>query len=128
MILSVRYRNHFAVVQFQNQAHIWNPYDSAEVFKTMGSAGARNMGRRRQPKYSNLGVSLAYAAFGGDKKKLGCLWCPVQGAMQHPKWFKYLTRSMRIPNMCLVLKLDNGKVVSIANGLSDRTIQYRISI
>ena len=37
--LSVRYRNHFAVVQFQNQAHIWNPYDPAEVFKTMGAAG-----------------------------------------------------------------------------------------
>ena len=29
--------------------------------------------------------------------------------------FKNLTRAMRIPNMCYVLKLDNGKVVSIAN-------------
>ena len=27
---------------------------------------------------------------------------------------------MRIPNMCLVLKLDNGKVVSIANEQTDR--------
>ena len=27
---------------------------------------------------------------------------------------------MRIPNMCLVLKLDNGKLVSIANGQTDR--------
>ena len=38
--LSVRYRNNFPVVQFQNQAHIWNPYDPAEVLKTMGAAGA----------------------------------------------------------------------------------------
>ena len=39
---------------------------------------------------------------------------------------------MRIPNMCLVLKLDKGKVVSIANEQNHRqnhrTIQYRISI
>ena len=39
-----------------------------------------------------------------------------------PNGFKNLTRSMRIPNMCLVLKLDNGKVVSIANGQTDRQI------
>ena len=51
MCLSVRYRNHFPVVQFQNQAHIRNPHDPAEVFKTMGSEGARNMGRRRQPNF-----------------------------------------------------------------------------
>ena len=44
--LSVRYRNHFPVVQFQNQAHIRNPHDPAEVFKTVGAAGARNMGHR----------------------------------------------------------------------------------
>ena len=36
VILFVRYRNHFPVVQFQNQAHIRNPHDPAEVFKTMG--------------------------------------------------------------------------------------------
>ena len=29
--------------------------------------------------------------------------------------FKNYRRTMRLPNMCLVLKLDNGKVVSIAN-------------
>ena len=40
MILFVRYRNHFPVVQFQNQAHIWNPYDPAVDFKTMGAVGA----------------------------------------------------------------------------------------
>ena len=35
VILSVRYRNHFPVAQFQIQAHIWNPHDPAKVFKTM---------------------------------------------------------------------------------------------
>ena len=36
--LFVRYRNHFPVVQFQNQAHIRNPHDPAEVFKTIRGA------------------------------------------------------------------------------------------
>ena len=35
MILSVRYRNHFPVVQFQNQAHIWNPHGTGHVCKTI---------------------------------------------------------------------------------------------
>ena len=35
VILSVRYRNHFPVVQFQNQAHIWNPHGTGHVFKTI---------------------------------------------------------------------------------------------
>ena len=46
--------------------------------------------------------------------------------------FKNFRGVMRIPNMCLLLKLDNGKMVFIANGQPDRqnhrTIQYRISI
>ena len=58
------------------------------------------------------------------------------GAQGAPNGFKNLTRSMRIPNMCLVLKLDNEKVVSIANEQnhrqtdiqSDRAVQYRIII
>ena len=33
---------------------------------------------------------------------------------------KNFRRVIRIPNMCLVLKLDNGKVVSMANGQTDR--------
>ena len=37
--LFVRYRNHFPVVQFQNQAQIQNPHDPAEVFKLWGAAG-----------------------------------------------------------------------------------------
>ena len=40
VILSVRYRNHFPVVRFQNQAHIWNPHGTGQVFKTIwGAAG-----------------------------------------------------------------------------------------
>ena len=34
--LFVRYRNHFPVVQFKNQAHIRNLHDPADVCKTMG--------------------------------------------------------------------------------------------
>ena len=41
VILSVRYRNHFPVVQFQNQAYTWNPHGTGQVFKTIwGTAGA----------------------------------------------------------------------------------------
>ena len=36
-----------------------------------------------------------------------------------PRSFKNFRRVMRIPNMFLVLKLDNGKVVSIANEETD---------
>ena len=37
------------------------------------------------------------------------------GAPSAPHSFKNFRRVMRVPNMCLVLKLDNGKVVSTAN-------------
>ena len=37
----VRYRNHFPVVQFENQAYIWNPHGTGKVFKIIwGAAGA----------------------------------------------------------------------------------------
>ena len=55
----------------------------------------------------------AYAAFGDEKIK-------NSGAYGASNGFKNVTRSLRIPNMCLVLKLDNGKVVSIANGQNHR--------
>ena len=43
MILFVRYRNHFPVVQFQNQAHIRNPHGTGQVLKTIwGATGAPN--------------------------------------------------------------------------------------
>ena len=45
------------------------------------------------------------------------------GACSAPNSFNNLIRSMRIPNMYLVLKLDNGKVVSIANEQTDRFTQ-----
>ena len=54
----------------------------------------------------------AYAAFGDGKKN--------SGACGAPNGFKKVTRSLRIPNMFLILKLDNGKVVSIANGQNHR--------
>ena len=53
VILSVRYRNHFPVVQFQNQGHIRNPHGTGQVFKIMGR-------RRRPPK----GVPMAPETWG----------------------------------------------------------------
>ena len=38
VILSIRYRNHFPVVQFHNQTHIWNPYGTGQVIKTIWAA------------------------------------------------------------------------------------------
>ena len=58
------------------------------------------------------GISLALrgnCAFGGGKRN------KKFGATAAPHNFKNFYRVMKIPNMCLVLKLDNGKVVSIAN-------------
>ena len=37
-----------------------------------------------------------------------------------PNSFKNFRSAMRIPNMCLVLKLDNGQVVSIADEQNHR--------
>ena len=55
------------------------------------------------------GISLA---LGAAKK--------IIGAPAAPHSFKNFRKVTRIPNMCLVLKLDNGKIVSIANGQTDR--------
>ena len=90
-----------------------------------------------------VGLS-AYATFGGDrkikKKKLGGLRhpkfrarsAPLLGGACSAHSFINVRRVMRVPNMCLVLKLDNGKVVSIANRQTEsrnhRAIQYRIII
>ena len=61
------------------------------------------------------------AVFSGDKKKIRAPPPRLSGgACGAPNGFKNVTRSMKIPNMCLVLKLDNGKVVSIANGQNHR--------
>ena len=57
---------------------------------------------------------------------------PLGGAYGAPNGLKNLSWAMRIPNMCLILKLDNGKVVSMANEQTNRqnhrAMQYRISI
>ena len=58
---------------------------------------------------------LKRATWGGSWRRLRRRQIKNSGAFGAPNGFKNLTRSMRIPNMCLVLKLDNGKVVSIAN-------------
>ena len=63
---------------------------------------------RETPAFGGISLALRRnGAFGGGKKKIG--------APAAPHSFKYFCRFMRIPNGCLVLKLDNGKVVSIAN-------------
>ena len=48
---------------------------------------------------------------------------PLSGGACGAHGFKNFRRVIRIPNMCLVLKLDNGKVVSIANGQTHRVTQ-----
>ena len=63
------------------------------------------------------------AAFGGGKRirknKFGAPRAPhVSGACDAHS-FKNFRRVMRIPNMGLVLKLDNGKMVSIADERMD---------
>ena len=84
--------------------------------KKIGAPGAPRWGRQLTPPSAAI-------------KIIGVPSVPqISGACGAPNGFKNVTRSMRIPNMCLVLKLDNGKVVSIANGQNHRTIQYGISI
>ena len=73
------------------------------------------------------GISLALrgsAAFGGGKMKytkFGALRVRHWGRRRKKKSFlkKNFRRAMQIPNMCLVLKLDNGKVVYIADEQTD---------
>ena len=110
--------------------------------KNWGAMVAPYLGRRGRPSRSG---SLAYAALGGDKKlkkeNLGCLRHPKfrappaplsGGACGATNGFKNVTRSIGIPNMCLVLKSDNGKVVFIANrqiesqnhGITEPSIPY----
>ena len=86
--LSVRYRNHFPVVQFQNQAHILNPHGTGHVFKTIwGAAGAPCKGRRRRPKFgAPKAPQIFYLFFNRRRRrrKLSCrpgrgapnMWCP----------------------------------------------------
>ena len=108
----------------RNSLTLWGSGDFGATFR---APSARPLGRRRRP---------FPAAFGGGKtktnKKFGAPQTPLLGGTCGAHSFKNFRRVMRIPNMCLVLKLDNGKVVSIVNGQTEsqthRTIQYRISI
>ena len=73
------------------------------------------------------GISLALrgsAAFGGGKMKytkFGAPRVPHWGRRRKNKFFlkKNFRRAMQILNMCLVLKLDNGKVVYVADEHTD---------
>ena len=62
---------------------------------------------RETPDFGGISLALSGSgAFGGGKrKKIGAPAAP-------PNCFKNFHWAMKIPNMCLVLKLDNGKVVS----------------
>ena len=63
LCLSVCNRNHFPVVQLQNQAHIWNPRGTGHVFKTIwGAPGAPWKGRQRRPKFFPSFLSPPQAA------------------------------------------------------------------
>ena len=106
----------------------------------------RRWKKRVWNKYKKFGASWAphiwaapaNIALGGDKKEekqigvpsapqfSGVSGAPFRGAWGAPNGFKNVTRSTRIPNMCLVLKLDNGKVVSIANGQNHRRTYHPV--
>ena len=60
------------------------------------------------------------AAFGGSKKN-------YLGACEAQMVLKNFRRLIRIPNMCLVFKLENGMAVSLANEQTDKATQYSIS-
>ena len=81
-----------------------------------GALGA-TFGRLRHPRQGVGGAHLGNRRLRGDKKIINKIW----GAFGAPNGFESVTRSTKIPNMCLVLKLDNGKVVSIANEQTDVT-------
>ena len=86
------------------------------------SGGAAPLGHFRHPPICET------AAFGDGKRKEKnkINWC-AGGAING---FKNWTCVMRIPNMCLVLKLDNGNRITDRQRESQnhRAIQYRISI
>ena len=58
---------------------------------------------------------LEYKKLAKHPPSAGFLSPSGETARSTPHSFKNFRRVMRIPNMYLVLKLDNGKVVSIAN-------------
>ena len=61
VILFVRYRNHFPVVQFQNQAHIRNPHGTGQVLRPFGAQQAPQLffPYRHRPERPKYGASVA---------------------------------------------------------------------
>ena len=97
----------FSLKYFINYLHI--------LAKQPPSAGIPSPSGEAVPPLGAVGApSGETAAFGGGERRIEGEkknW----GAMGATNGFKNLTCAMRIPNMCLVLKLDNMKVVSIAD-------------
>ena len=73
----------------------------------------------RCPFCAALGAHFAPSSAVVEEKKIEAPMAPHISGACGAHSFKYFRRVMRIPNMCLVLKLDNGKVVS-TNGQTDR--------
>ena len=65
----------------------------------------------KQPLTAALSLSSGGAAFGGGKKMIIMIMIRKTdlGRLRRPTWSYNFRRDMRILNMCLVLKLDNGK-------------------
>ena len=101
---------------FLEQKKIFQPYKNLLVKE---EEKKENLGRRRlrnPPPWVAIKMNEVWGAYGA------------------PNGFKVFRRVMRIPNKCLVLKLDNGKVVSIPNEQTDRITErpstvlvYRLS-
>ena len=64
----------------------------------------------------------------GRSTRGGCDRKKNWGSACAPNGFKNLTRAMKILNICLVLKLDNGKVVSIANEQTESQGRVNLSV
>ena len=76
--------------------------------------GELRLRRRYQKKKKKI-----WGAYGAPN--FGRLRCPFSGVHAAPHSFKNFCRVIRIPNMSLVLRLYNEKVVSIANEQTDVT-------
>ena len=75
-------------------------------------------------KKKNGASSEETAASGGGRNQYLCIFSGTYGAANGLK----ASAGHEDSEMCLVLKLNNEKLVSIANELTDRTTQYRVSI
>ena len=82
--LSVRYRNHFPVVQFKNQTHIRNSHGMGQAFKIIwGAACDPNFlfitakgGVRRRPLWGAGGVPVLFSFFYRRQRRRFPKWAP----------------------------------------------------